>query len=224
MRKQRQELPAMVLAALGESFPLTKLDLGADAQLKKNGFTFDVDAYDAEGLGHICFLCMKAMGGLMKMETAVLATTEKDLPMMNLDWVKAPGTETQMAELYDTQLAAYPAEAAAKFQAIKDRDADLTDRETDPHWYDDILLPCSYDKTGKKITERLSKAAEAYLQEYIAQVKAAPDCDAAAKKAKVKDFAETLFAQGGPAVDQVTKLFGRETAARLILGHMYGVQ
>ena len=223
MKYQRTTLPELVLAALNE-FDLTKVDVGEEATLKKNGFHFQTEAYEAEGLGHICFLTMKAMGGLMKMETAVLATTAKDVPMMNLDWVLAAGKETQMCELYDDQIAPYPAEAAAKFQAIKDRDADLTDRETDPHWYDDILLPCSYDKTGKKISERLNKAAAAYLDEYIAQVKAAPACDAAAKKENIRNFAQTLFDQGGPAVDQVTKLFGKETAERLILGHMYGVK
>ena len=223
MKAQRTALPELVLTALAD-FPLTKVDVGDEATLKKNGFRFETEAYEAEGLGHICFLTMKAMGGLMKMETAVLATTAKDVPMMNLDWVLAMGKETQMCELYDDQLAPCSAEAAAKFHAIKDRDADLTDRETDPHWYDDILLPASYDKTGKKISERLNKAAAAYLEEYIAQVKAAPDCDTVAKKENVRHFAQTLFDQGGPAVDQVTKLFGRETAERLILGHMYGVK
>ena len=223
MKYQRKTLPELVLGALA-AYDLKQVDVGDESTMKKNGFHFQTEAYEAEGLGHICFLTMKAMGGLMKMETAVLATTAKDVPMMNLDWVLAAGKETQMCELYDDQIAPYPAEAAARFQAIKDRDADLTDRETDPHWYDDILLPASYDKTGKKISERLNQAAAAYLEEYLAQVKAAPDCDAAAKRENVRQFAQTLFDQGGPAVDQVTKLFGRETAERLILGHMYGVK
>lgn len=223
MKYQRATLPELVLGALAD-YPLTRVDVGDEATMKKNGFHFQTEAYEAEGLGHICFLTMKAMGGLMKMETAVLATTAKDVPMMNLDWVLAMGKETQMCELYDDQIAPHPAEATAKFQAIKDKDADLADRETDPHWYDDILLPQSYDKTGKKISERLNKAAAAYLEEYIAQVRAAPDCDPVAKKENVRHFAQTLFDQGGPAVDQVTKLFGKETAERLILGHMYGVK
>ena len=45
-----------------------------------------------------------------------------------------------------------------------------------------------------------------------------------AKQAKNRAFAERLFAEGGPAVDQVTKLFGTETARRLILRYMYGVR
>ena len=50
----------------------------------------------------------------------------------------------------------------------------------------------------------------------------APPCDSKAKKKRVDQFAETLFLQGGPAVDTITRLFGRETAGRLLLHHMYG--
>ncbi len=52
----------------------------------------------------------------------------------------------------------------------------------------------------------------------------APACSEKEKGEKVRAFAETLVEKGGPAVDTVTKLFGAETARRLILGHMYGVR
>ena len=68
MKYQRTTLPELVLAALNE-FDLTKVDVGEEATLKKSGFQFRTEAYEAAGLGHICFLTMKAMGGLMKMES-----------------------------------------------------------------------------------------------------------------------------------------------------------
>ena len=46
----------------------------------------------------------------------------------------------------------------------------------------------------------------------------------AEKNAKIRSFAETLIRQGGPAVDMMTKLFGAETAGRVILSHMYGTE
>ena len=39
----------------------------------------------------------------------------------------------------------------------------------------------------------------------------------------MSEYARTLLEKGGPAVNQFKKLFGEETARRLILGHMYGV-
>ena len=58
---------------------------------------------------------------------------------------------------------------------------------------------------------------------YLRQLSLLPACDPAAKAAKIRAFAETLFTTGGPAVDQVKALFGDEIARRLVCTHMYGV-
>ena len=218
------DLGLMLCDLLKEKTTLKREELGADAKLSKKGMVFETESYAVEGLGHLCVLRMKAMLGLMKMETAVLSVSEKDVPLFNLDYVSAMGKETQIAELYDVQLSPWPEEAQAAFRALKDRDAELPGRESKPHWYDAILYPCSYDKAGKGLTERLDAAARAYAETFLAQLETAPDCDPAAKREKIRAFAETLFEQGGPAVDTMTKLFGREVAGRVILKYMYGVK
>ena len=221
--KKTQGLCDMVAAQLRQKVTLEPEDIGADARLSKNGMVFDTESYRVSGLGHLCLMRMNAMLGLMKMETAVLAVTEKDVPLLNLDWVRAFGKETQIAELYDTQISPCSDEALAEFDAIRRRDDDLAGVEASPHWYDAILYPCSYHKAGKGQGERMAAAARAYTETFLRQLDGAPACDSAAKAEKVKAFAERLFAEGGPAVDQVTKLFGKETANRLILRWMYGV-
>lgn len=209
---------------LSGSFKLEKEDLGGDARLKKNGIVLDTESYRVCGVGHFCILRMNALFGLMKMETVVLAATEKDLPLLNLDRVSVLGKDTQIAELYDTQLNPWGRDAIDAFQRLKDRDSDLPEPEKRrPHWYDEILYPCSYHKAGKGMSERLTKAGQDYAEAFIALLASAPACDTAAKKEKVSQFAGTLLAKGGPAVDTVTRLFGHETAERLILHHMYGV-
>ena len=210
---------------LSQTYALKQKDIGADARLAKKGFVFETGVYEIEELGHLCILRMKAVLGLMKMETVVLSVTHKDMPLINLDWVGAFGKETQMAELYDVQLAFEPAELRDAFRRIRERDADLVDYSAaEPHWYDDILYPESYSKTGKGISDRLRKAAGDCADACICALASAPACDPAEKEEKIRTFAETLFAHGGPAVDQVTRLFGRETAERLIVRHMYGVR
>ena len=185
---------------------------------------FETEVYAVEGLGHLCILRMNAFLGLMKMETAVLAVTERDVPLLNLDWVNAAGKETMMAELYDTMLQPSQAETLARFQAVKDRDGDLPEPPAKPHWYDSLLFPCSYHKSGKKLSQRFNRAAADYMRVFLTALEAASPCAKAEKGAKIRRFAETLVAQGGPAVDMVTRLFGAETAHRLILRHMYGVE
>ena len=210
---------------LSRTYSLNQLDLGADARLAKKGFTFETESYEIAELGHLCIMRMKAMLGLMRMETVILSVTHRDAPLINLDYVKAAGKETQLVELYNTQIASEAEELQEAFRKIRDRDADLTDY-TSPgkHWYDDILYPCSYHKTGKGVSDRLAGAARDCAGTYISLLASAPACDPAAKQDKIHSFAESLLKSGGPAVDQVMKLFGRDTAERLILRHMYGVR
>lgn len=81
----------------------------------------------------------------------------------------------------------------------------------------------SYLKTGRNVSGRLSQAAADYISIFEAQLHDAETCDREAKTAKVREFTDTLISDGGVAVNQMTKLFGRETAERVIRRHMYGV-
>ena len=154
-------LEVQALSALTRSFKLHKVDLGQDAHLKKSGMAFDTAAGEIEGIGHLCIMKMKGLLGLMKMETVVLAVSDKDVPLYNVDWIAAFGKEMQIMELYDNQISFQPDSLLQAFQKIKDRDAQLPDKTSDEeHWYDDILYPCSYAKKGdKKTKNRLYRAA-----------------------------------------------------------------
>lgn len=210
---------------LSQAYSMKQLDLDSDARLVRKGFVFETEAYDIAELGHLCVMRMKAMLGLMQMETAILSVTHKDMPLINLDYVKAFGKETQIVELYDTQLAYEPEELLKSFEQIQGRDVDLADYiSVGTHWFDDILYPCSYHKMGRGVSERLAGAARDCVETYISLLASAPTCDPVEKQGKTRSFAEKLFANGGPAVDRVTRLFGRETAERLIVRHMYGIR
>ncbi len=221
------DLGQYTVEALGRYFDLVPKNLGADARLSKRGMTFETKSWEIRGIGHLCVLRMNAFLGLMKMETIVIAPFEEDLPLYNADWVKAFGTETQLAELYDTQLEPWPGEVQGKFDKIKAAFADLPDAPTGEHWYDSILYPCSIHKKGKGLTDSLNKLAEEYTDLFVAELAAAAaagKCQADLKKARVSEFAHKLVANDGPAVSMMAKLFGKETMQRIVLKHMYGVE
>ena len=111
--------------ALGRYFELVPKDLGQDARRSKRGMTFETKSWEIKDIGHLCVMRMNAFLGLMKMETIVIAPTHADLPLFNVDWVKAFGTETLIAELYDTQLQPWPEEEQKKFEEIKAAYADI---------------------------------------------------------------------------------------------------
>ena len=226
MKKKTPGIGEYTLQLLSKKYTVNPCDLGSDAQLSQKGFHFDTEAYDVSGLGHLCIMKMKGLLGLMKMETVVLAVSDKDVPLYNVDWIAAFGKEMQIMELYDNQISFQPDSLLQAFQKIKDRDAQLPDKTSDEeHWYDDILYPCSYAKKGdKKTKNRLYRAARDCTRVFLARTAQAPSCNPEVKKEKIRSFAENLFSNGGPAVEMLTKLFGEETAKRVILGHMYGVK
>ena len=222
--KQQWNLGDFVKEQLSRVCPICKENVGADVRLAKRGMVFETEAYTLDDLGHLCVLRMRAPLGLMSMETVVLSCTHRDVPLFNLDRVRVPGGETAIAELYDTQLTPWSQNAQEDFTRIKARYADVGDFAAGKaHWYDAVLYPCSFHKTGRGASARLTEASEEYVRAFLAQLQSAAPCEAEAKQAKVRDFAERLLAEGGPAVDQVTKLFGSAVAERLILRHMYGV-
>ena len=221
--EKRTPLGDIVLSYMRERFTVTEKDIGRDAHLNKSVMHFTVRSFDAEGFGHFCILNLNAMLGLMKMETVVLSPMERDMPLFNMDWVKTAGTETQLIEIYDAHLLEPPVYREEPFTALRDRDADIPDNPREARWYDSILLPGSQAKSGKGFTARFQSSARAYAETYLQQFAEAPACDPAEKAAKNKAYADRLLSEGGVAVDQMTKLFGRATAKRLVLTHMYGV-
>ena len=224
------DLGQYATAALGQYFELIPGNIGADAHLSKRGMTFDTKSCEIKGVGHLCVMRMNAFMGLMKMETIVIAPTKVDMPLFNVDWVSAFGTETLIAELYDTQLEPWPREAQKKFEEIQEEYLDVEDNESGEHWYDSVLYPVSIHKKGKGLTDRFNDAAKDYIDLFAAELAelsepaAAGKCPADLKRARVGDFARTLVENDGPAVNMMAKLFGEETMRRIVLKHMYGVE
>lgn len=219
------DLCALAQYVLEQHHTLTAWDLGPDAHLAAKGFVFDTQAWDVEGAGHLCSISMRGLFGLMRMETIIIAPTLVDQPLINLDYVWAMGNETQIVELYDTQLQPWPNQCQAQCAAIKQRDDDIPDAVSrEEHWYDELMYPCSYHKKARGKSERFSQTATDYLVALSDQIAQAAPCDNEQKAAKVRAFAEQLYAQGGPAVNTVTKLFGSQTARRLVVRYMYGAE
>ena len=77
---------------------------------------------------------------------------------------------------------------------------------------------------GRVIRDEKKPARQ--IRAYCAQLSEVPRCDIEdreAKNAKIEEFATELYRHGGQAVNMITKLFGEETAKRVIVQHMYGV-
>ncbi len=209
-----------ILNELKKRYTLEKRDMGDMKNIHKGMYNFDCEAYTVKDIGNLFFIEMKALFGLMKMETTVLTPVNKDLSFCNFDIIKAMGNETHMFEMYrsaikDTDLSA--------FNAIKEKYSDLENYETEKRWYDDCRLESSICKKGKKISEKAEAMLKECLDLYLELLDKAEDCDPEAKKEKTKEYVDRLLSEGGAAVDSMNKIIGKEKTAKLVREFMYGL-
>lgn len=206
-----------LLNIIGEEFPLTPISVGGFSKIKASGLTFLVEAYSAEGLGHVSVMRAKGFFGLMKMDTLIINPTERDLPLYSYDRIFAMGNDTLIVELYDTLLGRFSGETLKK---VKDEFAALPERDPGEHWYDNIKLCESISKKGKKITPEMDALAEKHFKAYLSAECGAVS-DKAAKQEKASVYVEGLLSKGGPSTDAFIKAIGKEKTAELFRSYLF---
>lgn len=210
-----------LLSVLEKKYPLTPIDAGEFSKLKANGMTFTVQAFHAEGLGHVSVMRAKGFFGLMKMDTLIINPVEMDLPLYSYDRIFAMGNDTLIVELYDTLVDSADISSLAD---AKNNYKDLPERDPGSHWYDSIKLPESISKKGKKAhTPGLDRLAEEHFAAYLS-APCAPIIDRGAKKAKADYYVRGLLKNGGPSTDVFKKALGEEKTAALFRELLFGTK
>ena len=208
-----------LLELIKNRYPLTEISVGEFSNLKASGMKFTVQAYKAEGLGHVSVMSAKGFFGLMKMDTLIINPTELDLPLYSYDRIFAMGNDTLIIELYDTLLGNSP---VASLEEIKTSYSDLVERDPGEHWYDSIKLKESVSKKGKKQqTPRMDEMTIAYFNRYLS-VTSSNVNNLAEKKSKASYYVEGLLTNGGPSTDAFKKSLGEEKTAKLFREILFG--
>ena len=214
-----------ILSLIEKNHALVPKSVGDFKTFKAKGMTFNCEAFDAEGLGHVSVMRAKGFFGLMKMDTLVIAPVECDKPLLSYDRIYAMGNDTLIVELYDT-MGENKVDLSSirlvkeKFNHLPERFAEGTEPK---HWYDDIRLPETTSKKGKKAH---TVPFDAYTLEYIRAYLAldAKKCDATEKIARTEVYANGLITQGGPATDVFKQEFGEEKTGEIIRKVLFGTK
>ena len=114
-----------MMTLLQAQYRLQAFDPGEFSQLRAKGMRFTVLAWNAEGLGNVSWMHAQGFLGLMKMDTLIVNPREVDLPLYSYDRILAMGSDTLIAELYDTTVGGFSAPALDR--VVKEA-ADLPDR------------------------------------------------------------------------------------------------
>jgi hypothetical protein len=209
-----------MLRSITAKYHLNGITVGEFSKMKVNGMNFEIWAFHADGLGHVSAMTASGFFGLMKMDTLIINPTEKDLPLFSYDRVHALGNDTLIFELYDTLL-----EEAnlSRVEAVKAKYAALAEHDLGKHWYDEIKLPVSLSKKGKKAQRAaFDQCAIEYLESFLEAAEGAPYCDPAGKKEKASVYVDGLLTHGGPSTDVFKKGIGDEKTAQLFRNILFG--
>lgn len=208
-----------ILDLIKEKYPLSPIDAGDMATLKASGMKFSVEAYKADGLGHVSVMRAKGFFGLMKMDTLIINPTEIDLPLYSYDRILAMGNDTLIVELYDTLISDYSEDGMI---AVKEKFTSLPERDPGEHWYDAIKLPSSISKKGKKISSELDEMTLEHFKAYLSS-STAPVTDAESKKDMAAVYVNGLLEKGGPSTDVFKKELGIEKTTKLFREILFGI-
>ncbi len=191
------------------------------AKIDKSGMHFKITTYEVKGFGYLSVIDMKAMLGLMKMESVVLNATHRDLPLYSGDLILVAGKCTLLQEFYNTMIDPMSEDAKAPYRKVKERYKDLPPYGTGPHWYDDIRYDFTLGASAKELKQKERQITKDYFDAYLENLAVAPACDPAEKKAKTAAYVDGLFKNGGPAVDQFKKLIGEEAAREVFEKYVF---
>ena len=208
-----------LLEVIEKKYPLSELDIKEFSSLKAGGMKFSIQAYHAEGLGHVSAMSAKGFFGLMRMDTLMVVPFEKDLPLYSYDRIYAMGNDTLIVELYDTFVEKLD---LSELDTVKSRFAYLSERDPGEHWYDDIKLSQSISKKGKK-TQKVDFDTLA-AEHFNVYLNASPSSasDVSKKKELSARYVNGLLAQGGPSTDVFKKSLGEEKTEQLFKYVLFG--
>ena len=208
-----------ILDLIKAKYPLSPIDAGDMATLRASGMKFSVEAYKADGLGHVSVMRAKGFFGLMKMDTLIINPTGIDLPLYSYDRILAMGNDTLIVELYDTLVGDYSEDGMI---SVKEKFTSLPERDPGEHWYDSIKLPSSISKKGKKISSELDEMTLEHFKAYLASSNA-PVEDRASKKDMAAVYVNGLLEKGGPSTDVFKKELGIDKTAKLFKEILFGI-
>ncbi len=171
-----------LMSAIHKAHPIKENDIGEFKFLKAPLMKFDIESYDAEGLGHVSLMSMNAFFGLMKMDTIIINPKNKDLPLLSYDRVYVMGKDTLIVELYDTRAERTP---MPKLSAVAKEADKYPQNDVGEHWYDNIKLPESISlKASKDFESKFDGVAIDVMKAYL-ETEAATEFDHAVKEERL---------------------------------------
>ena len=89
-----------MLSTIKKEYRLRSLNSGVFHKLVVRGMDFEINSFEAVGIGRVATMCASGLAGLMKREILVISPMEKDAAVITYERVKAFGKDTVILARY----------------------------------------------------------------------------------------------------------------------------
>ena len=204
-----------LLEMINAYYDLIELDTNTYKDTELNGIPLIIKSYDVVNFGSVSILSSNSI--MMDLDTLILNSFTKDMPLFSYDRIKAFYSDTLIIELYDTLLDKSLNEVVNEdLNKIKKKYQEISELEHKDNWYDSIRLDAS---TSKKVeldqSNLFDELTKEYLKAYLAISKNLDSCNEELKKAKAKEYTDGLLENCGPSTDAFIKAKGKEYTEKL---------
>lgn len=216
-----------VSSALDQQFGLNEI---TDKEFAKISLyhlmNFKVSAYQVRNLGHLSMMTTNM--GMMQMFTVVITPMERDLPLLSIDYIYAPGKRTVIIELYDLVLdkGELYKDVLKRYQMVADEALEMEDATPEESWMNDYMT-VSVHRKGTREDDRLIHAIyRGFINTYISQARSSAMLSEEAKENKMallNEYVEHMLEEGGVSTNMFKKCLGKEKTERFFRTTFFGV-
>ena len=206
---------------LSAAFPLAERNAGEFSRFELAGMTFRTRCWDAKGLGNVSFMAAELPAAAMEMTSIIVNPFEVDAPLLSLDRIQMQNMASLYMELCDTCLD--PDRKEGSFQDVKEKYSGLADLPQGQNWYDGIRYGSSVLKgVSEEEGEKLDDCVKEFFDAYCELLQSSAPCDVRAKKEKAQAYSDGLLENGGPAVNNFLKAWGKEKTEEFFSQVLFG--
>lgn len=211
------------LTELRKKYECQQVDVGDFKEVKVEGATATIKAYDVEGVGRVSTVEVIGFLKLWKMQSMIINPLEKDAPIYYYHRHNRKGRDIYKAEVLDMLL---EEREVPEFDAILEKYVDIQELEDKPNWYDEIKMPSCVLKTVKKNeSAKLDEVAKEHFAAYLKVLDNSPVCGKVRKKEFVKEFIDGLVDEAGIAVLQLFRAYyDKRVAKALCVDVLFGMR
>lgn len=204
---------------------VSELDTGEYSSIQVYGLmNFEVEQFYIENLGNLSSMTVHL--GPMQMMTYVITPTEKDMPLMSLDYIYVGSTRKLYVEFYGLPTSDAQDALAQELEAVFAEYSQFEELEMDAVWYDDLMLTSLHKSTSSAEDSAIEALSTKILDAYLSQAAACEvlsEEDSANKIATIRAYCNGLITQGGTSTDVFKAQLGEEETRVFFESVFFGI-